>query len=327
MAQKLADILKQKFLKKGDNGKNPKIQDKNVVNNSGNNTEIITHTLSKDGLKIEDKAPPSTAAKTSKINIKKVCEGIINKLQARNHLLNLTGNDEQRSNAKRALHEAHGMMSRFAREYEERRLKFVPPNNVTNPNNNVNDDDDDEDNYDDRFKQFNDKVDNMTSTDEYQNQNGESPENCEDGSCDNQDDVEMEFGATGADDMKDISSDLTIGDIINNVINAIKSNPEISVVDAFKQALEQEQLSDDDVDFYDEKDPVDDDVDYDADQSDYQPDLEKDGETSNTDDTDYDQDPQGEPGQTGIKNNPLNQNPTQTAQRTDGSLMGFRRLG
>ena len=150
MAQKLADILKQKFLKKGDNGKNPKIQNKNIVNNSGNNKEIITHTLSKDGLKIKDKALPSTAAKTSKINIKKVCEGIIQKLEARNHLLNLTGSDEQRSNAKRVLHEAHGMMSRFAREYEERRLKFAPPNNVANPENNVNNNDEDQD-YQDYF--------------------------------------------------------------------------------------------------------------------------------------------------------------------------------
>ena len=130
----------------------------------------------------------------------------------------------------------------------------------------------------------------------------------------------MEFGATGADDMKDVTSELTIGDIINNVIDAIKSNPDISVVDAFKQALDQQDLSDDDVDYFDDKEPADDDVDYESGQ-DYQTNLEKDDDIPDAGSVDDDNESNT------IKNNPLNQNPTQVAQRTDGSLMGYRRLG
>lgn len=338
MAQKLADILKQKFLKKGDNSKNPRLQDKKVLNNKGNNKEIMTHTLSKDGLKIEDNIIPSTAKKTSKINIKKCCEGIIQKLEARNHLLNLTGNDEQRAHAKRVLHEAHGMMSRFAREYEERRLKFIPPNNVANPNNNVNNDNDGD--YEDRFKKFEQKVNNMTGNETDVDDNDQDYHH-DDLEQQDDNDVEMEFGANGADDMKDISSELTIGDVINNVIDAIKSDPNISVTDAFKQALDQNKLSDDDVDYYDDdKQPVDDDVDYENSNSYNDQDDDNVDDFGNDDDQDQDYNDQlandehvpsagnveDDSRMNSIKNNPLNKNPTQVAQRTDGSLMGYRRM-
>ena len=289
MTESLSKILQNKFLKKGDNGKNPapnKVKDVN----KGNNTEVTVNTMTKDNLNVSDVAPVTTVDKANKLKFKKVCEGIIRRLEQRRELLSIAGNDDQRTTARLRLTEAHGMMSRFAKEYEERRLKFKTPDNVTNPEQNRDKDGNaqsNDDSYENRFKDFEDRVNSQQSPSQHDEQDfGDDEQDFGD---------DDSFTASGTSNgYSDVSGDITIGDIINKVIDAIRQDPDLSVVDAVKQSIGEQNMSEDDFDYDDDQDDVD--TDFSTSQS----------QSMNQSATDT--------------------NPTQQAQRSDGSLMGFKRL-
>ena len=299
MTESLSKILQNKFLKKGDNGKNPapnKVKDVN----KGNNTEVTVNTMTKDKLNVSDVAPVTTVSKANKLKFKKVCEGIIRRLEQRRELLSIAGNDDQRTIARVRLTEAHGMMSRFAKEYEERRLKFKTPNNVTNPEQNRDEDgnaqSNDDDSYENRFKDFENRVNSQqSSSQDFGGEDGQDfgGEDGQDfGGEDGQDDSFTASGVSSG--YSDVSGEITIGDIINKVIDAIRQDPDLSVVDAVKQSIGEQNMSEDDFDYDDDQDDVD--TDFSTSQS----------QSMNQSATDT--------------------NPTQQAQRSDGSLMGFKRL-
>lgn len=229
MAESLGNILKSEFFKKGDKGKNPKNpQDINAVNNSGNNDVVTTNVMTPDNLNVADVAPSAKkGSKQLKMNLKTVFEGIKHKLDQRYELMSVAGTDEQRHAVKTQLYETHGMMSRFAREYEDKKLNFQPPANLPP---------------------------DQTSGDE-------------DLTNGNADDTEMSFGASGADDYKDVSGDVTIGSIIDRVVTAIKQDPSIKIADAFKDALSSTGTDEDDFEYRDDEAGQDDDYENDAQRS------------------------------------------------------------
>lgn len=279
----LAEILKKQFAKKGDDAKNPRdSQDIDKVNNTGNNTEITTNTLTKDKLNVSDTAPVTKPnGKGNKLKFKTIAEGVIARLQQRNQIFNISGSEDQRLLIRKQLTEAHGMMGRFAREYEERKLKFVPPANVTQQDDSTEDDEN-------RFADFQDRVDNVAQGADPSSQLQKAPE----GEGQDNEDMDMSFGATGSDGYQDVSGDVTLGDIINKVIEAIRQDPDMSVTDAVKASISATDQTMDDFDYGD------------------------------------DDQPEGDDYETGSQRQtqaPV-QDDTQDGQNVDGTLMKFRRM-
>lgn len=287
----LAKILEKQFAKKGDDAKNPRdSQDVEKVNNTGNNTEITTNTLTKDKLNVSNTAPVTTPkSKGNKLKFKTIAEGVIHRLQQRNQIFNISGSEDQRLLIRKQLTEAHGMMGRFAREYEENKLKFIPPTNVRQ------DDDSTEDDEENRFADFQSRVDNVAQGADPSSQLQKTPE---DEGQNGEQDMDMSFGATGSDGYTDVSGDVTLGDIINKVIEAIRENPDMSVTDAVKASISATDKTMDDFDFDDEDQPEGDDY-----------------ETGS-------QRPSSTPTQT----SQTQTSQTQDGQNADGTLMKFRRM-
>lgn len=294
----LAKILEKQFAKKGDNGKNPKdSQDIETVNNTGNNTEITTNTLTKDKLNVSDKAPVTTPkGKSNKLKFKTLAEGVIARLQQRNQIFNISGSEDQRLLIRKQLTEAHGMMGRFAREYEDQKLKFIPPANVRQQ------DDQTDDDEDDRFADFQDRVGNVAQGADPSSQLQTPPEG--EGQDDDQD-MDMSFGATGSDGYQDVSGELTLGDIVNKVIDSIRENPDMSVTDAVKASISATDKTMDDFDFDDQEQPEGDDY-----------------ETGSQRPTPQSSRPQGQ--SQGLPQG--SGSATQDGQNVDGTLMKFRRM-
>jgi len=204
---------------------------------------------------IDDKKP-AVKNNTTKITnkkqikskiVKSVFENLQKEIENRYNMIKTFGNDDQVSVAYSKLLEMHGMSKSSTREYEARKLNFIPPENVPQNDEDQDNDDYDQQDYSNSYDGFDDSSFKI-SDDRYQDDQDvdKDTDNMDVDFGDNQDNDEFD-GMDNED--QDNSGEPTAGDILNKVIDQIRANPDMRVVDAFAAVM-----SEFDVDYSDQDD-------------------------------------------------------------------------
>lgn len=217
----------------------PKKQDIKKLNKD-DKTEMLQNEIDVKKPAVKDTTTKITNPKQIKSKIvKSVFEGLMSEFEKRYNLIKAFGNDEQISIAHSRILEMHGMASRFAHEYESRKLNFIPPSNVPQDDEDEDDDDDFEDrrDYDNtdktRYNDFDDSSFRM-SDDRYRDEDEGDEDFTND---DDNSDMDVDFGGAPDTSSSNTSEEPTAGDILNKVIDMVRENPDMRVIDAFSKVI------------------------------------------------------------------------------------------